>query len=253
MVKRRELVEFLNSLFEIENFKDSSLNGLQIEGNDEISGIALGVDACSQLIENSLVNNMNFIIVHHGFFWGNQFPITGIWKNRLKLLINNDISLYACHLPMDANSLHGHNFEMCEKLGLKNIEPFGHYKGIPIGFMGSLEKPLLKSQLKEFLNKNLNTKCKILDFGNNEIKNIGIVSGGAASETILNEAINQNLDLFITGETEHSTFHIIKELGINVAFAGHYETEKFSLLKLEKLLKEKFNLPTQFFYIPTGM
>jgi len=253
MVTRREVIEYLNSLFDIHNFNDSSLNGLQIEGADTITGFCLGVDSCNDIIENAISANLNFIITHHGFFWGHQFPITGIWKNRIKKLLNNDISLYACHLPMDANNLHGHNSEIAAKLQLQNLQPFGHYKNIPIGFKGSFSKTVPINQIEILVNKTLNTTCKLLNFGENEINTIGIVSGGGASESILQEAIDQNIDLFITGETEHSVFHLIKEMKLNVVFAGHYETEKFALIKLEKLLQHKFNIPSKFFYIPTEM
>lgn len=253
MAKRSEVVEFLNSLFEIENYEDASLNGLQVEGSEDVTGFCLGVDACSELIDKGIEKNLNFTIVHHGFFWGQQFPITGIWKNRLKKLLNNDVSLYACHLPMDASENYGHNSEMALKLGLKSITPFGNYKGKSIGFSGTLLNTISIDKITNILNETLQTKCKLLHCGKNTINKIGIVSGGGASESILTEAFNKNIDLFITGEIEHSVFHIIKEMNLNVVFAGHYETEKFSLLKLEKLLYEKFKLPSKFFYIPTEM
>jgi dinuclear metal center YbgI/SA1388 family protein len=253
MVSRLEVVNFLNNLFEVENYKDASLNGLQVEGGSQITGICLGVDACEELVDGAIVENLNFIVVHHGFFWGHQFPIKGIWKNRMKKLLCNDISLYACHLPMDANKVLGHNSAIAELLQLRNIEPFGHYKGVAIGFSGELQKPTDLKEVNNMLKDKLNIECKCLNFGQNEIKTIGIVSGGGASEDILTEVKDKNIDLFITGETEHSVFHLIKEMKLNVAFAGHYETEKFALLKLEKVLKEKFQVPVKFFYIPTKM
>ncbi len=253
MVSRLEVVDFLNNLFEIANYNDASLNGLQIEGDSQIKGICLGVDACEELIDKAITDNLNFIVVHHGFFWGHQFPIKGVWRNRIKKLLCNDISLYAVHLPMDANATLGHNSEMVQKLGLKNIEPFGYYKGVAIGFKGEWEHPANLNEIKNILKNKLDIDCNLLDFGPKEIKTVSIVSGGGASEDILTEAKNKNVDLFITGETEHSVFHLIKEMNLNVAFAGHYETEKFSLLKLEQVLQDKFNIPVKFFYIPTNM
>ena len=56
MIKRVELVKYLDELLEIQLWEgiDSSLNGLQVEGVDEISSVALAVDGCEQTFEMCL-------------------------------------------------------------------------------------------------------------------------------------------------------------------------------------------------------
>jgi len=49
MVKREKIVKFLNKYLEIDLIKDRSMNGLQVEGKDNIEKIALGVSANEQL------------------------------------------------------------------------------------------------------------------------------------------------------------------------------------------------------------
>ncbi len=253
IVKSKEVINFLDSIYKPEEWKDSSMNGLQIEGDEKITGIALGVDACLELFEKAKENEMNFVIVHHGFYWGKVFPVTSFWRARFKFLLENNISLYACHLPMDANSTLGHNSAISEKLGLLNVEPFGEYHGNYIGFKGELKQPVKIDNIKDMLSDLFDYGVRIFKFGKESVKTIGIVSGDAATEDILKECANKGIDLFITGETNHVAYHIMKELKLNVAFCGHYSTERFALFKLEEILKKEFDIPVKFFEIPTGM
>ena len=48
MIKRAELVKYLDELLEIGLWEsaDSSLNGLQVEGMEEIESVTLALDGC---------------------------------------------------------------------------------------------------------------------------------------------------------------------------------------------------------------
>ncbi|AEH39778.1 putative hydrolase oxidase [Buchnera aphidicola (Cinara tujafilina)] len=85
-------------------------NGLQVEGCSEIYNIVTGVTACRKLLKKSLDYQAHAIIVHHGYFWKNENPkIIGMKRNRLKILLTNDINLYSWHLPLDIHPELGNN------------------------------------------------------------------------------------------------------------------------------------------------
>ncbi len=253
MAKQREITNYLLELFQPEKFHDSSLNGLQVTGSDEVTGICLGVDACRDLFAAAIEKKLNYIVVHHGFFWGTPFAISPMWGERYRALLNNGLSLFAVHLPMDANPEIGHNILIAKHLGLDRLSPFGHYKGIPIGFHGRFTRALPMDEVHARLTKQFGNGIHLLPFGKDLISTVGVVSGAAATSDILDEAARLKLDLFVTGETDHTAFHAVKELGLNVAFCGHYETEKTSLLTLKELLMERFNIPAEFISLPTGL
>jgi putative NIF3 family GTP cyclohydrolase 1 type 2 len=73
-----------------------------------------------------------------------------------------------------------------------------------------------------------------LAFGPKEIRSVGLISGGAPYE--VNQAIDEGLDLYITGDAQHAVYHSALEAGINVIFGGHYATETWGV----RLLAEKF-------------
>ena len=68
----------------------------------------------------------------------------------------------------------------------------------------------------------------------------------------IQEAIEENVDLLITGEAEHEAYHLAKEGGINVMFLGHYESEKFGIKNLMNVVAEKLDVETAFIDIPTN-
>ncbi len=252
MTTRKEVDLFLSKLFALDRYPDRSLNGLQVEGADEISGFCLGVDACLDLFEQATARGLNYIIVHHGFFWGQPFPIKNIWVRRFKLLMEHGLSLFAIHLPMDIHPELGHNIVIAQELGLVDIRPFGHYKGMMLGYEGEFLDSVLKEGLYRRLTALFVNRPVTFPFGPVAIKRVGIIAGDAASQEILEEAKDRSLDILITGEVRHVAYHPARELLMDVAFCGHYETEKWSLLRLQDMLSQRFGLPAEFIYLPTG-
>jgi putative NIF3 family GTP cyclohydrolase 1 type 2 len=58
--------------------------------------------------------------------------------------------------------------------------------------------------------------------------------------------IDNKVDLFITGENSEWIREIFREVGIHFIAGGHYHTERFGILNLEKVLKEKLPVETEF-------
>jgi len=56
---------------------------------------------------------------------------------------------------------------------------------------------------------------------------VAVVSGGGTHD--LRAAIDQRIDLFVTGDAAHETYHAALEAGINVLSGGHYRSEMFGV------------------------
>lgn len=251
-MQRDELVAYLDEFLRIREIEDTSQNGLQVEGDAEVHKVAFAVDACREAFERAADARAQFLIVHHGLFWGSPVRLVGPLYQRVRTLILNGCSLYAAHLPLDAHPEVGNNAELARRLGLVETRPFGKYHGISIGIAGVLEPPLPLPNLIGRLIQALNVPpIRVLAHGAPNAHRVGIVSGDAVS--LLEQAAEEGLDTFITGETRHSAFHSVAELGLNVLFAGHYATESVGLQALARHLEEKFGLETVFLDIPTGM
>ena len=172
-------------------------------------------------------------------------------KERISYLLENGISLYAVHLPLDMHPEVGNNIELIKILNLCDPKPFGAYHGLNIGFKGRYEKMITIKDISKTLEKTLPAKIESFNFGSDKIRSVGIVSGGGGSA--FEDCIKEGLDLFITGEPSHAIYHIAKEARINLIFAGHYATEKLGVMALGKNIEEKFKIKTEFIDIPTGL
>jgi dinuclear metal center YbgI/SA1388 family protein len=247
-----KLIDYLDDYLQVGQIDDKSLNGLQVEGPDEVKRAAFAVDACLASFEGAVAEGVQLLVVHHGLFWSEPQRLVGPLFERVKTLIKGRCGLYAVHLPLDAHPEVGNNAEMARLLRLSDTRPFGKYHGLDIGVAGVLRPPLdLPALIGRLIDALGTPPLRVLDHGPDEIRTVGCVSGDAAS--IMDQAADEGLDAYITGETSHAFFHQAAEQGLNVLFAGHYATEALGVKALARHLEDRFALNSVFLHIPTGV
>ncbi|MEO0198083.1 MAG: Nif3-like dinuclear metal center hexameric protein [candidate division WOR-3 bacterium] len=246
-----EVVSYLDEYLKTKAIPDSSLNGLVLENSGYVKKIGLAVDFNLPVIELAAKEGVNFIIFHHGPYWGQPLPITGPIYKRIKALIENDIAFYVSHLPLDIHPEVGNNAVAMRLLGFDDTQDFGEYHGIKLGKKFMLQNPKNFDEFLAHLSDKIGKPLLCWKFGNDEIKTGAFASGDAIS--LLPEAIENNLDVLIVGEPRHYSYSLAKDAGINVVFMGHYQSETLGLKALGEHLKSKFNLPTLFLPEPTGL
>lgn len=248
MIKKHDLLSFLKDYLEQYPVKDVALNGLQVEGKEHIDKIVTGVSASMQLFLKAVELEANMILVHHGLFWGTPEPIKGYFRERIQILLNHKISLVAYHLPLDKHPIVGNNAQLLNLFDIKHCEPFGNYKGVSIGYKAELKNNIRIDNAIKLMEHRLNTKTINYCFGKEHINKVAIVSGGAPE--MLYQAIDEEIDLFISGETTEYVQELARDAKINVIIAGHYNTEKLGIMALGDLLKERFEVKVEFVDIP---
>lgn len=247
-MQRDELEKYLNEYLNTADFKDHGPNGLQVEGRSAVKKIVTGVSASVELIESALSQAADALIVHHGIIWDFERPVyRGGYKRRVKLLLENDLSLFAFHLPLDAHKEVGNNFRIANILGLEQLETFGEYNSQPIGCKGS-QKIIEPEKFFALIREKINTKALIFPYGPDRIRSVGVVSGGAQKE--VRQALNHGLDLYLTGEASEYNMHIAKEERIHFVAAGHHATERFGIQALGEHLQNRFDVSVEFIDIP---
>lgn len=241
MPQLNQITDYLDKQLAIAEYHDSSHNGLQVENRSLIKCVCCGVDASMQFFQAAKAAGANLLVCHHGLSWGDSLKrITGLNYERLSYLIDNDMALYACHLPLDAHPQLGNNAQICKALGLVELKPFGVYNGKEIGFEGRLPRPMRYALFKQRVAKVIAPDLKCMDFGKQEIRRIAVVSGGAAQE--IEEAGEKQIDVYISGEPGLVAYSLAQEYGINAIFAGHYATEVFGVRAVAELIKRKFRI-----------
>ncbi len=245
MVSLQELTEYTNNFLQIDQFKDYCPNGLQVEGKSEIHSVVTGVTASQALIDFACDKKADAILVHHGYFWRNEDArITGIKRKRIAALIENNISLLAYHLPLDAHQEVGNNVQLARILDIQVDGELRSHSNTVCGSYGHLANPMKAEQFKQQIGSALHRKCTHIHAGSTDITTIGWCTG--AGQGFIELAAQQNLDAYISGEISETTTHIARESGIHYFAAGHHATERYGVQALAQHLAKQFGIEHEF-------
>jgi dinuclear metal center YbgI/SA1388 family protein len=245
---------FFKSILDIESFDslDNSLNGIQVDNDGgEFAKIAFAVDASLETFERAAACGAGMLFVHHGLFWGKPLKISGSHRRRIKFLLDHNLALYAAHLPLDQHPKLGNNAALAELLGIENPEPFGLYHGKKIGYKGKLKDPLtIEAAVKRISFKD-RPPLGVYPFGKQESLSGAVISGGGAREAL--QAIDEEIDLYVTGEASHGVYHQALESALNMIAGGHYSTEVWGVRKMMEYCAAQLDVDVEFIDVPTGL
>ena len=256
-VHLREVLSYLDTTLEITRFKDYAPNGLQVEGAPDISTVVTGVSASADLISRAIEADADLIVVHHGLVWGPGISqIAGPLARRLKLLLGNDVSLAAYHLPLDKHPRLGNNVGLADAIALgAQREAFGDVKGTLLGVAGSWPQPLSRDEaIGRIAGGVLNGHAPrfVFPYGPAVVRKVGLCSGAASD--LLEAAATAGCDLYLTGELAERAGDLARELQITLVAAGHYATEVFGAQRLATELAMKFpGLEAKFIASPSPL
>ncbi len=256
-VHLRDVIGYLDTTLEIDRFKDFAPNGLQVEGGLEVETVVTGVSASAELIARAIELHADLIVVHHGLIWGGGLSKnTGPLARRLQLLLGNDVSLAAYHLPLDKHARLGNNVGLCDALGLGAArEPFGEVRGQPLGIAAHWAQPLTR---EDAIGRIAAGVCNgqpprfVFPHGPPIVRKVGVCSGAASD--LLEAASREGCDLYLTGELAERAGDLAKELQVTLVAAGHYATEVFGVQRIAEELLVRFpSLTVQFVPVPSPL
>jgi dinuclear metal center YbgI/SA1388 family protein len=234
---------------------DGALNGLQCDHRGPVRRIGAAVDVSRQVIELAAARGVNFLLVHHGMFWGGAQVLVGPPYARLRLLFDHDIAVYSSHLPLDAHPVHGNNVLLAHALGLVPTEPFAVFRGTAIGVAGNADAEtwaLFESAERIARQHGGAARASAMERGRRTSR-WAICTGAGASSATLREARAAAIDTLIVGEGPHHTAVEAAESGLVIIYAGHYATETLGVSSIAAHLAEAFDLPWEFLPAPTGL
>lgn len=236
------ITNYINDLLDSKRFKDYSPNGLQVQGKTDIKKIVSGVSATQEFIQAAIELDADAILVHHGWFWDKEDPrIIGMKYKRLKLLIDNNISLLGYHLPLDAHPEFGNNAQLAKRLDIQ-IEDVMDKQGV--GNYGRLAEYTSLEALGERIEKSLSRKPTLISGGDHAIRKVAWCTGGA--QNWIHQAAEAGVDAYISGEISEHTVHVAKEMGVHYIAAGHHATERYGAKALGQHVAAKFGLQHEF-------
>lgn len=240
-----KLEALLNQKLNPQLIKDYCPNGLQVEGRTEIKKIVTGVTASQALIEQAIEHNADALLVHHGYFWKSEpESIRGMKGQRIRSLIQNDINLYAYHLPLDIHPELGNNKLLADLLG---IHVDGGLEGHPqsVAMYGHFEQALTADELSQRIEQALQRRpLHVAPNSNRIIKTVGWCTGGGQDYVDL--AAQHGLDAFISGEISERTTYSAREQNVHYFAAGHHATERYGVKALGEWLANEYDFEVEF-------
>ncbi len=241
-MQRDDLELYLTKLLKPEIIKDFTPNGLQIQGSNVINKIVTGVTANQDLIDIAIAQNADAILVHHGYFWKNEsYVIRGMKYKRIKSLLDNNISLFAYHLPLDIHPELGNNAQLARLFNIEVTGPLELGNSTSVAMQGSFKESFTGGLLAKKISNKLNRTClHISPPSNKSIKTVAWCSGGGQS--FIELAAEQGIDAFISGEVSEQTTHIAREMDIHFFAAGHHATERYGIKALGEHITERFDI-----------
>jgi putative NIF3 family GTP cyclohydrolase 1 type 2 len=90
-------------ILETKKFRDypGARNGLQVSHNKPIKKVGWAVDADLESIRKAGKEKVDFLIVHHGLFWGSSALDRKMRAERIRLAKRLGVAIYSSHLPLD--------------------------------------------------------------------------------------------------------------------------------------------------------
>jgi dinuclear metal center YbgI/SA1388 family protein len=193
----------------------------------------------------AVTKGASLIITHHPLpFKPLRRLTTESTPGRLLLkLIRAGIAVYSPHTAFDSTA-EGINQQLAEGIGLSEINPLvvsplDATGSIGSGRCGRFIKPLRLSESAQRLKAFLKIQgLHIVGPDDALISTAAVACGSGGS--FLEHAIQQNIDLLVTGEASFHTCLEAEARGVHLLLAGHFATERFAVEKLVDLLASEF-------------
>jgi len=246
-----ELESRFNLLLTPGEFKDFCPNGLIVKGSSgdpQVTSVVTGVSLRADLINRAIENGSNVIFVHHpnGFWFSDKEKrvLDNQYGEYMRMLLQNRISLFGFHLPLDAHPTLGNNATVYQKLGLKGTVMQGA-DGIYFDDKPYLPDRFMEANIgfggvgvitDELLHKVFPHGYQSFGFESGKEYAVAICTGSGTSE--LEEARERGYNMFITGEIRESTPIYSAETGMAVIAAGHHRSEIFGVENIANWLIE---------------
>ena len=244
-MERSVLDAYLADYLRVQDFRDYCPNGLQVEGRGEVTRIVTGVTASAALLEVAVAEHADALIVHHGYFWrGEDGRITGMRRRRLGLLIENDINLFAYHLPLDVHPEVGNNAMLAQQLGLNVETRFGEQD---IAVLGTIATGATAGSFARTITEKLGRAPLLIGDAARPLRRVAWCTGGA--QGLFEQAIALGVDAYLSGEISEQTVHLARESGVAYIAAGHHATERYGVQALGAHLAQRFGLEHRFIEI----
>ena len=217
--------------------------GLQVGLTEaEVSGALLCLDVTEEVIDEAVAKGCNLVVSHHPLLFRGLKTIsdlTDVQRTVMKA-IRQQVCVVSMHTNMD-NAQGGVNFKIAEKLGLDEVK-FLETKRVGevecgSGVIGTLSTPMAAHEFVLKVKQTFGVACAMTnELLRRPIRRVAICGG--AGDFLLDEAVGQGADAFITGEMHYHQYFGYEQL-VQICVIGHYQSEQFTSEIFRDIINEK--------------
>ena len=217
--------------------------GLQVGLTEaEVSGALLCLDVTEEVIDEAVAKGCNLVVSHHPLLFRGLKTIsdlTDVQRTVMKA-IRQQVCVVSMHTNMD-NAQGGVNFKIAEKLGLDEVK-FLETKRVGevecgSGVIGTLSTPMAANDFVLKVKQTFGVMCAMTnELLRRPIRRVAICGG--AGDFLLDEAVSQGADAFITGEMHYHQYFGYEQR-VQICVIGHYQSEQFTSEIFRDIINEK--------------
>lgn len=243
MMQKSKFVKIMEKICPPELAEDWDNCGFQVNTEfPELKRVLVSLEVTDAVIREAEEREADLIVTHHPMIFRpiKKVDYNDITGEYIQKLIKNGISVYSCHTSFDKMD-GGNNDYLGEVLGLREIEAFDHDNGFCR--KGITPRNVKFDEFASHAAKRLGVdRCFFNLVGdlNKDIYSVGWCTG--AGGEFLQDAVREDLDLYITGDLKYHEAQMAKAEGICVLDAGHYGTEVNFVDNMAEILNRKTNL-----------
>ncbi len=206
--------------------------GLQVGLTEaEVSGALLCLDVNERIVDEAIAKGCNLIVSHHPLLFRGLKQITDgndVQRTVIKA-IKHDIVVISMHTNMD-NAQDGVNWKIAEHLGLTKTAFFAQktVDGLEAGsgVIGTLPEAMAADDFVLLVKRQFDVECaQCNELLRRPIQRVAICGG--AGDFLLDDAVRQGADAFITGEMRYHQYFGYEQR-IQICVIGHYQSEQFT-------------------------
>ena len=243
-MKIKEVVNALEEFAPLPLQEDYDNAGLQVGLTEtEVSGALLCLDVTEEVVDEAVAKGCNLIVSHHPLIFRALKRVTGanMVQRCVMKAIMQGIAIVSMHTNLD-NVEGGVNWKIAEHLGLTKTKPL--VPGTPLsegwqtgsGLIGELPKSV---EAYEFLAM-VKSEFKVEKLSANRVPRGRMIRRvalcGGAGDFLLDEALRQGADAFLTGEMHYHQYFGLEDR-ILIGVLGHYESEQYTIQLLKEILE----------------
>ena len=208
----------------------------------EVSGALLCLDVNERIVDEAIAKGCNLIVSHHPLLFRGLKTIsdlTDVQRTTMRA-IQQGIAVISMHTNMD-NARGGVNWRIAEKLGLSGVEFMSAklVNGVEAGsgVIGELAEPTAADDFIIAVKKAFGVECAMCnELLRRPIKRVAICGG--AGDFLLDEAVKNQADAFITGEMHYHQYFGYEQQ-IQICVIGHYQSEQYTAEIFEEIIQKE--------------